>query len=191
MKIVLYTYQSKEAVEVLKKTGVLKLTKADRKLTQLARYDNSDYNFFEFPYKYMIHEMENRLPKPIDSATYYPIWAWYKVNGRYNPSKLLDKIHEGMYRLKVEIDNSRVLLSDFDLFASIISGTRYFDLKKDKEVISGKDYDAEFDEGLKKIFELHRKKDDYYGPSYRKETIQATFWELFIEDVVEIKEPTK
>ena len=186
MKLVLYTYQTIDAVEKLKKDGVLRLYEKDRYLTHLTRYDDSDYNYFEYPYKYMIHEMKKRLPAPKDKDTFYPIWGWYKVNGRYCASKELDKIHEGLVKLKVEIDESRVLLSDFDVFAAVISGRRI--LKEDDDTL---DYDADnkFDPSLERMFELHRKEDDYFGFSFRKETIQGTFWELFIEDVIEIIDP--
>ena len=185
-KLILYTYQSKEAVKRLQQVGVLKLYKKDRKFTHLTRYDGEQYNYFEYPYKYMIHEMKKRLPPPSDSKVYYPIWAWYKSAGRYKPQKKMDKIHKGLVRLKLEIDESRVLLSDFDAFAAVISGTRI--LKEEESETIDFDADKKFDPSLQEMFTLHRKEDTYFSFSIRSETIQATFWELYLSDVVEIME---
>lgn len=187
MKLTLYTYQTKEAYEKLQKEGVLRLLITDRDLTHLHQYDHYEYNYFDFPYRFMIQRMKERLPAPKYSDTYYPIWAWRKANGRYKPSKGLDRIHKGLIRLKLEIDESRLLLSDFDMFAAIISGTRQMYDDQHEDDYPG--WDEVFHPTLDRIFILHRKEDDYYGPSYRKETIQATFWELFIEDVVDVKYP--
>ncbi len=191
MLITLYTYQTKEAVEVLRKNGVLKLHEEDRGLTYVGTaYDQID-NHFKMPYDFIRYEMMNRLPAPKDDKCYYPIWAWYKLSGRYRPSKKWDKVHEGKIRLTIKIDSSRLLLSDFDMFCYLIVGGLYFNLSKEDE-IKYKDKIFEPDEfyypNWEYIFDIHRKVDNDYGCSYRNETIQATFWELYLEDVVEMKE---
>lgn len=190
MKLVLFTYQKKEALDKLQSEGVLRLKKEDRNLTHLHRYDDNDYNHFEFPYKYMIHKMKEKLPPPKYDDTYYPIWAWQKVEGDEEPSEAFDKIHAGCYKLKLEIDDNRLLLSDFDMFSALIMGVRAFD-KKEDEKIGNDTFDSFFHPSLEKMFTLHRKRNHYYGFSYKDETIQATFWELYLEDVIEIFEPCK
>lgn len=191
MKYRLTTYQSKDAVEKLLKDGYLILSKSQRHLTHLAREDGKDYNHFEFPYAYMMEEMKKRLPLPVHDDAYYPIWAWYKCNGRYQCSKKMDEIHHGLVKLIIEIDENRVLLSDFDMFASIILGSRtlYEDGRNDEDEITVHNYDSFFHPTLANIFKLHRKQDHYYGFSYRGETIQATFFELYKEDIKEIIYP--
>ena len=192
MRIVLYTYQTREAYQKLQKDGVLYLRKEDRPFTKVGKDDNKYLNHFERPYDFIIHSMKNKLPLPNNKDAYYPIWGWYKYEGRYKPSKFLDDIHKGLVRLKIEIASSRVLLSDFDYFSYLISGGNlYINLSKDDE----KKYeDKIFEEdefyypNYEYMFLIHRKKDDDYGFSYHKETIQGTFWELYLEDVKEVVE---
>ena len=136
MKITLWTYQKKEAVEVLKKNGVLRLSEEDRALTYIGK-PREFVSPFISPYNFMIHEMKEQLPPPKDSSAHYPIWAWYKLSGRYHPSKKWDKIHEGKIRLKLEIDSNRLLLSDFDRFCALISGL-YLELTPEDKEIYGK-----------------------------------------------------
>ena len=189
MKMTIYTYQTVEAVEILKKNGVLRLKEEDRKLTYAGDADKALNNPFDSPYRFIIYKMKELLPPPVDKDCFYPIWAWVKCSGRYTPSKKWDEIHQGKIRLKLEIDSSRLLLSDFDLFCYLISGGLYF--KKSQADIDyyGKDIfqpDEFFYPNWEYIFDLHRKEKDDYGCSYHNETIQATFWELFLEDVVEM-----
>lgn len=192
MILTLYTYQTKEAVEVLQKNGVLRLHKEDRKFTYAGQSVDEMNNHFEMPYNFMRFEMKNRLPSPKDKDCFYPIWAWYKLSGRYRPSKKWDEIHKGKIRLTLKIDSSRLLLSDFDMFCFLISGGNlYFNLSKEDEVkYEDKIFEPEefYYPNWEYIFNLHRKIDNDYGFSYRSETIQATFWELFLEDVVEMKQ---
>ena len=190
MKVTLYTYQSKEAVEILKKNGVLRLKEEDKKFTHAGHVDGVGTNYFETPYKFMIHKMKEVLPSPHEPC-FYPIWAWYKLGGRYKPSKHWDKIHHGNIRLKIEIDSSRFLLSDFDMFCYIIGGGLYFkiteeDVNKYENHIF--DPDEFFYPNWEYIFDINNKENNDYNFSYRRRTIQATFWELYLEDVVEFKE---
>ena len=183
----LYTYQTIEAVKRLHEEGVLRLSEAERRFTYLGQYDGQNHNPFDAPYRFMMLRMRQRLPEPEGDAV-YPIWAWYKSNGRYKPSKALDKIHEGKIRLKLEVDPKRVLLSDFDRFAYLTVGGLYFVLSPEDEETYGKNIFAPeptFYPNWDHIFEIHRPKDDDYGSSYRSETIQGTLFELFREDVVE------
>ena len=190
MKVTLYTYQSKEAVEILKKNGVLRLKDEDRKYTYASHIDGIGTNYFESAYNFMIHTMKERLPSPCKPA-FYPIWAWYKVNGRYHPSKHWDDVHKGKIRLKIEIDDSRFILSDFDMFCYLIGGGLYFNLNQEDE----KKYDGRIFEpdefyypNWEYIFDINNKEDNDYIVNPKAKTIQATFWELYLEDVIEYKE---
>ena len=189
MKIVLYSYQSKEAVAKLKRDGVLRVTEADKSLINPSSYQN-------FPaalhaYEFMVYEMKKRLPAPTSPDCAFPIWGWYKSLGKNPPSKHLDGIHRGNIRLRIEIDEERVLLSDFDMFAYLYCGGLYFKEKpEDDEFVEKHLFDPieVFYPNMEQIFTLHRKRKTDYAESYRKATIQGTFWELFLEDVTEIKD---
>lgn len=186
MKMVLYSYQKPEAVENLKKDGFLRLVKKDRKLTTLQDLDNIG---FDKAYEFIIHEMSAKFPKKFKD-TYYPIWAWYINGGEIPPTESLDECHKGLFRLKIEIDDSRVLLSDFDMFCYLAGYGYYFDIgKKQHRLYEGK-YgmpDEFFYPNWREMFKLHRKRGNQFCFNYKKESVQATFWELFIEDVTEIK----
>ena len=187
-KLILHTYQSKQAVKILHEQGVLYLSEAERSYTYLGQYDGQDHNPFDSAYGFMVHEMKRLLPPPTHECA-YPLWAWYKCNGRYKPSRGLDKIHSGKIRLKVAIEPRKALLSDFDRFAYLTVGGAYFafDEKQrsefEKHLFEPDEYF--YPNWREQVFSLHRKSEDEYGPSYRNETIQATFWELYLEDVLE------
>ena len=185
--MVLYTYQSIEAVAKLHQDGVLRLTEADRHYTYVGQSDDRDHNPFESPYRFMMARMKQRLPAPNGECA-YPIWAWYKCNGRFKPSRALDRIHMGKIRLKLLIEPRRALLSDFDRFAYLTVGGLYFNLSPNDEKTYGQDIfkpDEFFYPNWDHIFDIHRPAGDEYGPSYRSETIQATLFEIYIDDVVE------
>ena len=191
MKIVLYTYQNKEAVDILKKTGVLRLKKEDEYLTSLANHqENAAYNF-KRAFDFVIYSMRKRLAPPKNSDTYYPIWAWQKIEGSEVPSKLWDDNHHGKIRLKISIDEERFLASDFDMFCFLLAGGLYFDInKKEHDKYENKIFEPDefYYPNYENMFILHRKRSNRYAFNYKHETIQATFWELFIEDVIEMVE---
>ena len=186
MKIALVTYQTEEAVAALHERGVLHLRKEDEHLTHLASFGPD--TGFSYAYRFIIQEMRKRLPKAKTEDTCYPIWAWQKIEGKNPPTPYLDYIHRGKVRLRIFLDEERILSSDFDMFSYLLSGGLYFNLSKEDELKYGKDIFAPeetFYPNLEAMFNLHRKKTNGYAPSYRMETIQATFWELYPEDVID------
>ena len=72
MKIRLVTYQSEGAINQLKSTGVLKITKESEKLTHAGR-DNSTNRPFDYGYRFMIYSMKEMLPKTDDDK---PDWVF-------------------------------------------------------------------------------------------------------------------
>lgn len=187
MKITLYSYQKPKAVEKLKKDGVLRLTKKDRWRTTPYQFQMKG---FHQAYKFIADEMNDRVEKRKFEDTSCPIWAWYIYCGEPAPTKDLDDHHKGQIRLKIEIDDSRVLLSDFDMFCYIAGHGYYFNVgKKQKRLYEGKyGRPAKFYyPNWRLMFKLHRKKGNDYAFSYKQESVQGTFWELFLEDVTEYK----
>ncbi|MCR5491012.1 MAG: DUF3841 domain-containing protein [Bacilli bacterium] len=187
MKKILYSYQRKEAVNILKRNGVLFVPQEMKDKTHLGTWKAG-----EFAYRFLMSEMKDRLPKPAHEQAYFPIWAWHTVEGKAPPTESLDEIHHGNIRLKIELEEERFLLSDFDMFAAIFAGSRYFKNVKGAYEKYEKHYydvpDEFFYPNLREMFTLHRPKNTYYAFSYKKETIQATFFELYLEDVLEFKE---
>ena len=189
----LVTYQSKEAVKRLLKEGYLIMEKDKRDFTHIHRFDDHDYSAhsFTYAYNYIIDRMNKLLPPKEDPNCYYPLWAWYRVNGRRKPTKFLDNMHKGNVRIIFEIDDNKVLLSDFDMFSYILSGGLYF--KKNPESFEEEmdiflPNDSDYFDNLDQMLEINHKEDGPYYMSNRHNTIQATFWKLNLKDVVEIKE---
>ena len=188
MKLRLVTYQSKEAVAILKRDGVLRLREADQEKTSLGEFHNEG---FPYAYRFMLWAMRKRLPAPKYEDTYYPIWAWHTIEGKTPPTPHLDEIHKGKIRLTIEIEESRALLSDFDMFCFLLSGGLYFNTsrkEKKKYEDAWREPDEFFYPNLEQMFTLHRKRGNGYACSAKRETIQATFYELFLEDMVEYRE---
>lgn len=188
MKIRLVTYQSEGAINQLKSTGVLKITKESEKLTHAGR-DNSTNRPFDYGYRFMIYSMREMLPKTDDDIT-YPIWAWYKMRGKKPPIKRFDKMHKGNYRITFEIDEELVLLSDFDMFCYLLAGGLYFAYnEEEKKELSSHLFDDEviyYYPNLRRMFDYKHERNDLFTAPYQGMTIQATLWKLTIDQVIEI-----
>ncbi|MGL5257959.1 MAG: DUF3841 domain-containing protein [Proteocatella sp.] len=193
----LWTIQSYEAYEILRNTGVLR---ADKNYI----FDDN----FCYAYKWIIEKMQSKsiiLPKNVE----YPIWAWYQWEGKH---KRLDMRQSGyatrgekIVQLTIEIDSKDVLLSDFDLFHYVLN---YWYLAIDEEddrafELEYKNLGFEYDDlknlsiqnesmrylrnkienSWNNIFDLEKEDEYIYGRKSQK-SIQATFGELKLEQVV-------
>ena len=189
----LVTYQSLEAVERLKKDGYLIMEEDKFSYTAIALFDkDNSFSNFKNAYEYIINRMNKLLPPKEDKRCFYPIWAWYKMNGKRKPTKVFDKIHKDHYRIIFEIDDEKVLLSDFDMFCYIAGGGLYF--KKDPEKEDDEELDLsmfptyeDFYDNYDQMLDINHKEDGYYYFSNRHNTVQATFWKLDLDMVIEIK----
>lgn len=113
-------------------------------------HDSND--MFKKGYDWIIGELEKRVgaaPKGIK----YPIWAWAKNDDDFD-----DWADDGVYvKITLEIDPSRVLLSDFDAWNGVLSATQFEYCPSEWE----------------RIFNTSE-----------SEYIQAIFWEIHKEDIV-------
>ena len=177
----LITYQSKEAVDILLSTGELKITDTNQMRTYHFFGDSFGVNRFKEGYDYIINRMHKLIKDKYDydSDIISPIWGWYK----YVDINELNDDNKALYRLEIEIDDNKVLLSDFDYYENVvIAGIALFysSEKKRREV-----EELAKKEGIEAIYKLydkminknHLKKADY---------IQATFWKLKKEYVISI-----
>lgn len=102
----LWTIQTEEAYRQLVQTGVLR---ADIKHIS----DDS----FAAAYSWMVTEMAKRIGSPPEGV-WYPVWAWYKMDGkREKPDLRCDGYAPRgtpLVLLTIDIDESDVVLSDFD-----------------------------------------------------------------------------
>ena len=162
-------------------------------------------------YLWIADQMETRIPTRPDLGPSYPdslkampIWAWQQWNGLKEPKPDLRSTGHLMkgqkaVRIELELDPSRVLSSDFDLwffpFDGIFLGKNWKEDKqfeKDRKAAGYEDsaHNINLPEDLKarlhksweKVFDLN-----FYRPGYncgrKDKIIQATFWEIRQEDV--------
>ena len=167
------------------------------------------------PYLWMAEQMERRLKVPRPSKDAMPIWAWHQWEGKRRKPDLrsgghLPKGEQGV-RLELQVADGRVLLSDFDLWHYVLN---YWYLPETTKV--GKAFEKklaeaglsfykcdhqhplpharfrrEIERSWERIFDVEwaDRKHAIAEPSQRK-SIQATLWELSIDDVVRAKEFT-
>jgi hypothetical protein len=171
-----------------------------------------DYDF-KRSYRWMVGQMEKRLKTPRVDLSTYPVWAWYQWNGtnkrkpdlRYTAH--LPKGEKG-YRVEFEIEEEAVLLSDFDLFHHVINywyqpkgekDDKLFELEMEKkqiELFTLQDFNKHsrviddlrlrIEKSWDLIFDLEWY-DKYINYPKDKKSIQATFWELRWEQVIDVK----
>ena len=182
----LITYQSKEAVDILNMTGELKITDSNQMKTYHFFDDLFGGNRFKEGYDYIKDRMFKRLKdqSDYDPSVISPIWGWYK----YPDIDELNEDNKALYRLEIEIDDDKVLLSDFDYYENVvIAGVDfiYASNKKRQEI-----YDLEKKEGIEVVYKLYDKminKNHLRHADY----IQATFWKLKKEYVISITKVSK
>ncbi len=183
MKLV--TYQKKEAYEKLINTGSLKITKNERNLILPYNFKNDQ---IKDAYDFIVENMKNI--KGRDDDIIYPIWAWYRFEGEKLSPKYNDINYNGKYKITIEVDKSRVLLSDFDKFASILNNP-YLAKHRINEWYYNKHYKKYNDEDLKKtwnfIFKTFHLFNGYSYFSFKKRSIQATLWKINKEDIIDVK----
>ena len=112
----LYTIQEEFKWLEFQKTGILK---ADENII-------CEESFFD-SYTWIESKMHQLLP-PSKIETIHPIWAWYKYNGKNKPD-LRRNCHIGKgkvgYRIEFEIDDDKVLLTDFSDWHLVLNADDY------------------------------------------------------------------
>ena len=196
----LWTIQSEQAYQSLTQFGVLR---ADR--------SNVTIEGFIPAYDWLISEMIKRIGAPQYKDT-YPIWAWYQWAGKRKRRDLrcsgYAKRGTPLVQLTIEIPDNEVVLSYFDDWHYVLSFL-YLALTEKEDSEFEEEYKAEgfelldmndfkstdprLDKYRKRIVESWQSifdiwKEDSYG-SYpiNERSIQATFWELKMEQVLKVE----
>jgi hypothetical protein len=167
------------------------------------------------PYIWMAEQMERRLSVPRPSKDAMTIWAWYQWEGKRCKPDLrsagyLTKGEQGV-RVELQVDDRRVLLSDFDLWHYVLNYSYLPESEEAGEAFEKKlakagfsfckcdhqhplphaQYRREIEESWERIFDIgwadrrHRIADPP-----KKKSIQATLWEILLADVANAKEFT-
>lgn len=194
--MILWTIQSINAWKILQVTGILR--------GSIQHIWDEDLE----AYKWLVEQMENRIPVPRPGNA-MPLWAWYLWDGeqRKRPdlrsSGHLPRGEPGV-RIEFQIKDAWVLLSDFDLWhyvlnylylpQSLAEGDLFeaklaghgFSFYNTKSLPDPTFHDA-IQQSWERIFDLEWEERDITAPKSKK-SIQATLWELRLENVRRIDE---
>ena len=187
MKII--TYQRKCVVNKLLKNGEYKITKRSQMHTLNSITKLIPGERWAKAYDYMFDRMKKKIKnkRDFDNDIIAPIWGWYKVE---DPKKI-NHDNKGLYRITLDIKDSKVLLSDFGLyecFAISSIGCIYY--KGKGEQTAKELYQREKEEGPECIYKVY---DKMINKNHLKhaEYIQATFFKIRMKDVISIEKVTK
>lgn len=193
-KLRLWSIQSFEAWENLKKQGFL-----------IGSKEFAETCFLE-GYNWMRKKMKERLGPPCN-PNQYPLWAWLQYSDKNHKKPDLRRsghLPRNTPGVRIEFfkDESEVLLSDFDLWHQPLYYKRYIgdnevdSINFDKQIEEGRLKDIEYfelpvetkkmiEDSWEKLFDLEFN-DNYYTTSIDEKMIQATFWQLNLEDIVSV-----
>jgi len=195
-----WTIQHYKAYEKLIQTGILR---ADH---------NKQYEdpHFRYAYDWMIEKMKCKGLVP-SIGMCDPIWAWFKWEGKGKRRDMREKGYanrgETIVQLTVEVDEKDVLLSDFDLFHYVLNywylpidekdgdefekkyvnlGFTWHDLANFKiQTQSMQAIRSEIEKSWDRIFDLELTDDNLIYGSNNKKSVQATLWELKLEQIID------
>lgn len=165
----LVTIQPYDVLEVLYSYG--------RFVCNIAKTSVGDLAGFVDAYDWMAKQMEARIGEA-PMGVHYPIWAWYRNDDDYSN---WNEDGRKYAKITVDIDPSRVLLSDFDEWDCVLNDCPVLD-----KILTGEEFEAEWDryvaagpEAVRSTWERIFHDDGY--------CVQATFWELYLSDIVEVE----
>lgn len=167
-------------------------------------------------YAWMAKQMDRRLRTPKPNRNVLPIWAWYQWEGvnRRKPD-----LRSGGYLptgepgvcVELEVTDDRVVLSDFDLWHYVLNYWYLPESEEDGKAFEEKlacaglsfygcdhqhplpnvRYRQEIERSWERIFDTNWADHGHAIASPpKKKSIQATLWELLVDDVVEVRKFT-
>ena len=137
---------------------------------------------FRPAYAWMVKEMERRIgPRP--SGVCWPVWAWYKTNGRIGRVDLRRSEHwtvEPSVCIEFEMSDDRVLLTDFDAWHCVLNNWACLENQAEadafdrlEETLSTEAFQKRLEATWQRIFRLEPHEDYFWNG--KVEDIQATF----------------
>jgi hypothetical protein len=161
-------------------------------------------------YQWMVQQMRHRIGPPDYPAT-LPVWAWYQWESLQRPRPDLRAAGhlapgERGVRITCEVADQRVLLSDFELWHYVLNNwyipcseadAQQFEAECDACTSSAQQsalsdcrhLQQQITASWGRIFDIEWE-EEYCTYKRAEKSIQATLWELRLEDVRNIKEFT-
>ena len=147
-------------------------------------------------YDWLVRQMKQRIGPPPDKVS-YPVWAWYQQQGKHRKPDLRKERWavgcngERFACLEIEIPDREVLLSDFDAWCIILSNGLLSDSEQEDRYLEAQ-YEAlppsekrrMREKNWERVFDLSPLDNDWSRRGYY---IQATFWELRLEQVRDVR----
>ena len=182
--------QPVEVYEILCKDGIYRMN--PEKIEE-------PWTVFLTAYDWLNQYLEAKTPKPLGVS--YPIWAWFRFNGKEKKPDLRHTCYGSrgtkMVCMEIEIPDEEVLLSDFDLWHFVLNKwwlpdcfhegygdnedevqQRWFDgLTKDEQI-------KEKEKSWERIFDIEPFENDWI---LKGKYVQAIFWELKLEQVKKVQ----
>ena len=181
-----FTVQPLEVLDIIEKKGYFTCEKAK----------SENYKDFYSAYNWLAKEMIRRKIYPVESNT-LPVWCWYLYDGKNK----LDLRHSGLGTpkekqvcLELEIQENKILLSDYGAWHFVLNNSWYDDSTSEREFDK---LHAWFDtlpykkqEELKvkswqKIFDITQVRNEWSSNGYY---VQGTFWAITKDMIVNTKE---
>ena len=154
------------------------LCKTGRLVCNIKRTAHRDYDEYSFrdSYDWLACQMAERIGQP-PAGVQYPLWAWYKNDDDFDEWGDTGRKYA---KITIDIDPWRVVLSDFDEWNCVLGHA---------PVIYEED-EAKFHAEWERCMRIGQNAIVKTWPRiFRTDVdyIQATFWELFLDDVVSVE----
>ena len=183
--MILWTSQEEAVYNELLKTGVYRCD-----------FNLSSMRDCRKQYDWLVRQMKQRIGPPPEQVT-YPVWAWYQQQGKHRKPDLRRERWEfgcdgeRFACIEIEIPDREVLLSDFDAWCMILSDFLISDTEEEArrpeaqyEALSPSEKRRMKDKNRERVFDLSPLNNGWARRGYE---IQATFWELRLEQVRDVR----
>ena len=183
--MILWTSQEEAVYNELLKTGVYR---CDLNLSPMKDCRKQ--------YDWLVRQMKQRIGPPPEQVT-YPVWALYQQDGKHRKPDLRRERWavgcngERFACLEIEIPDRDVLLSDLDVWCIILNDGLLSDTEQEDrcleaqyEALSPSEKRRMKEKNWERVFDLSPLNSDWMRRGY---DIQATFWELQLEQVRDVR----
>ena len=183
--MILWTSQEEAVYNELLKTGVYR---CDLNLSPMKDCRKQ--------YDWLVRQMKQRIGPPPEQVT-YPVWALYQQDGKHRKPDLRRERWavgcngERFACLESEIPDRDVLLSDLDVWCIILNDGLLSDTEQEDrcleaqyEALSPSEKRRMKEKNWERVFDLSPLNSDWMRRGY---DIQATFWELRLEQVRDVR----
>lgn len=183
--MILWTCQEEAVYNELLKTGVYR---CDINLSSMKDCCEK--------YDWLVRQMKQRIGPPPEQVT-YPVWAIYQQDDkRRKPDLRRERWEVGcdgerFACIEIEIPDRDVLLSDFDAWCMLLSDFLISDTEQEDRCLEAQ-YEALSPSEKRRMKEKNRERVFNLSPlnngwARRGYEIQATFWELRLEQVRDVR----